>query len=135
MLDESLTEDMLFLACTRPAMLLGVPLEAMSVNMMLTGLIFLAGGTPLYLLSGVVLHVLFRAIVKNDHNAFRVLFIWFDTKARARNAGCSWLDDRIRKRPWGEKSFYLRDPFGNPLCFVDENTAFTGRDTDAPREG
>lgn len=85
--DEPLTEDILFLACTRPAMLLGVPLEAMSVNMILTGLIFLAGGTPLYLLSGVVLHFLFRAIVKNDHNAFRVLFIWFDTKARARNAG------------------------------------------------
>ena len=85
--DEPLTEDMLFLACTRPAMLLGVPLEAMSVNMILTGLIFLAGGTPLYLLSGVVLHVLFRAIVKNDHNAFRVLFMWLETKGRARNRG------------------------------------------------
>jgi len=33
----------------------------------------------------------------------------------------------IRKRPWGERSFYLRDPFGNPLCFVDEDTLFTGR--------
>jgi tRNA (guanine37-N1)-methyltransferase len=47
---------------------------------------------------------------------------------RARAAECSWLEDRIRKRPWGEKSFYLRDPFGNPLCFVDERTAFTGRE-------
>jgi catechol 2,3-dioxygenase-like lactoylglutathione lyase family enzyme len=46
---------------------------------------------------------------------------------RARTAECSWLEDRIRRRPWGEKSFYLRDPFGNPLCFVDEKTAFTGR--------
>src|SRR5215208_8126705 len=25
----------------------------------------------------------------------------------------------IAKRPWGERSFYLSDPFGNPLCFVD----------------
>ena len=33
---------------------------------------------------------------------------------------------RIAKRPWGERSFYMRDPFGNPLCFVDENTVFTG---------
>jgi len=32
----------------------------------------------------------------------------------------------IRKRPWGERSFYLKDPFGNPLCFVDETTLFTG---------
>lgn len=30
-------------------------------------------------------------------------------------------------RPWGERSFYARDPTGNPLCFVDERTLFTGR--------
>lgn len=30
-------------------------------------------------------------------------------------------------RPWRERSFYARDPFGNGLCFVDENTLFTGR--------
>lgn len=33
----------------------------------------------------------------------------------------------IAKRPWGERSFYLKDPFGSPLCFVDEKTLFTGR--------
>lgn len=33
----------------------------------------------------------------------------------------------IIKRPWGERSFYVRDPFGNGLCFVDESTLFTGR--------
>jgi hypothetical protein len=38
------------------------------------------------------------------------------------------VDDRIRKRPWGEKSFYARDPFGNPICFVDEKTVFTGKE-------
>jgi catechol 2,3-dioxygenase-like lactoylglutathione lyase family enzyme len=32
----------------------------------------------------------------------------------------------IAKRPWGERSFYLDDPFGNPLCFVDSSTVFTG---------
>jgi catechol 2,3-dioxygenase-like lactoylglutathione lyase family enzyme len=32
----------------------------------------------------------------------------------------------IAVRPWGERSFYLRDPFGNPLCFVDAATLFTG---------
>jgi predicted enzyme related to lactoylglutathione lyase len=34
---------------------------------------------------------------------------------------------RIERRPWGERSFYVSDPFGNPLCFVDETTLFTGR--------
>jgi catechol 2,3-dioxygenase-like lactoylglutathione lyase family enzyme len=33
---------------------------------------------------------------------------------------------RIERRPWGERSFYLRDPFGNPMCFVDATTVFTG---------
>ena len=32
----------------------------------------------------------------------------------------------IAKRPWGERSFYVDDPFGNPLCFVDEATVFKG---------
>jgi catechol 2,3-dioxygenase-like lactoylglutathione lyase family enzyme len=32
----------------------------------------------------------------------------------------------IARRPWGERSFYLKDPFGNPLCFVDAATLFTG---------
>jgi catechol 2,3-dioxygenase-like lactoylglutathione lyase family enzyme len=33
----------------------------------------------------------------------------------------------IVKRPWGERSFYAHDPWGNGLCFVDENTLFTGK--------
>jgi catechol 2,3-dioxygenase-like lactoylglutathione lyase family enzyme len=33
----------------------------------------------------------------------------------------------IETRPWGERSFYCRDPDGNLLCFVDESTLFLGR--------
>jgi predicted enzyme related to lactoylglutathione lyase len=29
-------------------------------------------------------------------------------------------------RPWGERSFYSDDPWGNPLCFVDEGTVYEG---------
>jgi len=32
----------------------------------------------------------------------------------------------IVQRPWGERSFYATDPSGNPLCFVDAETLFTG---------
>ena len=32
----------------------------------------------------------------------------------------------ITVRPWRERSFYVRDPFGNGLCFVDSETLFTG---------
>ena len=33
----------------------------------------------------------------------------------------------IARRPWGERSFYLQDPFGNPLCVVDAASIFTGK--------
>jgi catechol 2,3-dioxygenase-like lactoylglutathione lyase family enzyme len=32
----------------------------------------------------------------------------------------------IASRPWGERSFYANDPFGNPLCFVSRESVFTG---------
>jgi predicted enzyme related to lactoylglutathione lyase len=36
------------------------------------------------------------------------------------------IDDPIDVQPWGERSFYLRDPYGNRLCMVDRQTLFTG---------
>ena len=36
------------------------------------------------------------------------------------------FDQAIAFYQRGERSFYARDPFGNGLCFVDENTLFTG---------
>ena len=32
----------------------------------------------------------------------------------------------ITVRPWGERSFYAQDPWGNPLCFVEEGTIYPG---------
>ena len=32
----------------------------------------------------------------------------------------------IAVRPWGERSFYAEDPWGNPLCFVEAGTVYTG---------
>jgi catechol 2,3-dioxygenase-like lactoylglutathione lyase family enzyme len=29
------------------------------------------------------------------------------------------------KRPWGERSFYVTDPWGNDLCFVEDGTLYT----------
>jgi catechol 2,3-dioxygenase-like lactoylglutathione lyase family enzyme len=31
----------------------------------------------------------------------------------------------VVKRPWGERSFYVTDPWGNELCFVEEGTLYT----------
>jgi catechol-2,3-dioxygenase len=53
---------------------------------------------------------------------------------RARSLNCLSDEDvhgepagKIVKRPWGELSFYAADPWGNGLCFVDEQTLFTGK--------
>jgi predicted enzyme related to lactoylglutathione lyase len=37
---------------------------------------------------------------------------------------CQLVDDNIKTQPWGERCFYARDPFGNPICFVDDETKF-----------
>lgn len=89
MAETRLIDEPLFLACTRPAMVLGVPMEAMGVNVILSGLAFLVGGSLLYLLVAPALHLVFRAICKADHNAFRLLFVFVDTKGRSRN-GAIW---------------------------------------------
>lgn len=53
---------------------------------------------------------------------------------RAQSLDCLATEDvhgasagEIEVRPWGERSFYVKDPWGNGLCFVDENTLFTGK--------
>jgi len=68
----------------------------------------------------------FDATPNPDHLYFSVpdLDVVF---TRAKSAGCQELEAAIRTRPWGERSFYAKDPFGNPVCFVDEKTVFTGR--------
>jgi uncharacterized glyoxalase superfamily protein PhnB len=54
--------------------------------------------------------------------------------ARAKEMNCLCKDryhdqnaGEIVKRPWGEVSFYVEDPWGNGLCFVDETTLYTGK--------
>ena len=54
--------------------------------------------------------------------------------ARATELNCLATEDvhgaasgDIVVRPWGERSFYANDPWGNGLCFVDEKTLFTGK--------
>jgi catechol 2,3-dioxygenase-like lactoylglutathione lyase family enzyme len=45
---------------------------------------------------------------------------------RAQSLNCRQMDERVKTQPWGERCFYAKDPFGNPICFVDDRTVFTG---------
>ena len=81
-----LEEDTLFLACTRPAMIAGVTMEAMGINIMLTTILYITAGSIAYALVGIIVHLVFRALVKHDHNMFRILLAWIETRGRSRNA-------------------------------------------------
>ena len=75
--------------------------------------------------------------VSAPHTAAKALY--FTVKdleaafARAKELGCLSQESvhdapggGIVVRPWGERSFYALDPWGNPLCFVEEGTVYTG---------
>src|SRR5262245_19229384 len=75
--------------------------------------------------------------VSEPHTAAKALY--FTVKnleaafGRAKELGClsqETVHDApgggIVVRPWGERSFYALDPRGNPLCFVEEGTVYTG---------
>jgi len=38
----------------------------------------------------------------------------------------------VAKQPWGESSFYARDPWGNPFCVVDRGSEYRGGGFDLP---
>lgn len=56
------------------------------------------------------------------------------THTAAQRAGASFAEGElpggpmgaVATRPWGERSFYARDPFGNGICFVARESVFTG---------
>ena len=47
---------------------------------------------------------------------------------RAIDAGATLDKQRgaIARRPWGERSFYGRDPWGNPFCVTEAGTEYRG---------
>jgi predicted enzyme related to lactoylglutathione lyase len=85
----------------------------------------------------VTLQVLDVSSVGRPHPAAKALYFTVENLeaafARAKALGCLSREDvhdapggGIVVRPWGERSFYAEDPWGNPLCFVEEGTVYTG---------
>lgn len=81
MADLSPLGDPLYLACTRPATIWGAPIEALGLNMIVSGFAFLAGGDLAWLLLAPALHLVAREIVRHDPHAFRVLALAFQSSA------------------------------------------------------
>jgi predicted enzyme related to lactoylglutathione lyase len=85
----------------------------------------------------VTLSVIDVSSVGSPHTAAKALYFTvrdLDAAfARANELGCLSQESvhdapggGIVVRPWGERSFYAVDPWGNPLCFVEEGTVYTG---------
>ncbi len=93
------------------------------------------GGGRLYFDCGPVILALLETGKPSDpEQLFFAIADLEEVHARARDLGCLSQEkvhgasaSEILTRPWGERSFYASDPFGNRLCFVDETTLFTGR--------
>lgn len=99
---EKLNEDILFLACTRPAMMAGVTIEAWFVIGLGTLLIFLIGGSLVYLLCGGFVYAACRLACKHDPNQFGLIAAWLTTKLRCPT-----------RAYWGASSaspLHVRDP-------------------------
>ena len=74
-------------------------------------------------------------VVQHDkpHAAAKALYFLVDElePIHERAAQLGWLSKElvhgqvggeIAVRPWGERSFYVEDPWGNELCFVEDGT-------------
>jgi len=96
-----------------------------------------AGSRCYYRCGAVTLSVLDVSAAHEPHPAAKALY--FTVKdldaafARAKALGCLSRESvhdapggGIVVRPWGERSFYVEDPWHNPLCFVEEGTVYAG---------
>jgi catechol-2,3-dioxygenase len=85
----------------------------------------------------VTLQVLDVSSIRQPHPAPKALYFTVnnleEVYERAKSLKCLSPQDvheatagGIAVRPWGERSFYVQDPWKNPLCFVEEGTVYTG---------
>lgn len=83
---EVMARNPLFLAVTRPALFAGIPIEA-AVVVLLSSVITLIGtSNPVYgFVMAAVMFGISRLVVRQDVNAFRLIFLWGRTKAANRN--------------------------------------------------
>lgn len=82
--------DPLFVAATRPALFLGLPLEMAVAIVMIGALVVIFGHNPFYLALLLPLWFGARWLVRYDYNAPRVAWLWFRTKATGAGENRVW---------------------------------------------
>lgn len=96
-----------------------------------------AGSRCYFACGGVTLQVVDVSAARSPHTAAKALYFTVadleSIFARAQRLQCLAQDSvhdapggGLVVRPWGERSFYVEDPWANPLCFVEEGTVYRG---------
>jgi type IV secretion system protein VirB3 len=80
---EPLDHDPLFVAATRPALFLGLPIGLVTLFMLAFGLIIVLIQNPFEELILLPAWLAARLLVRYDYNAVRVAGLWLQTKARS----------------------------------------------------
>ncbi len=95
---EPLQTDTLYLAATRPALFMGVPLALGAVLLMLTGLLVVLLKNPFYLILMLPLYFAARELVARDYNAVGVALLFLRTAGRSVD-GDKWGGASVTPRP------------------------------------
>jgi type IV secretion system protein VirB3 len=99
---ERLEEDTLYVAATRPALVMGVPLVVAAILLMVAGLVIIVIQNPLYEMLMGPLWLGAKAVVSRDYNAMSVLLLFLQTSGRSVDSGdwggASVSPDPIRVR-------------------------------------
>jgi hypothetical protein len=91
----------------------------------------------MYLATGGKLQEVDVSSLGEPHPAAKALYFTVNdleaAHGRAKSLHCLSSEDvhdapggGIVVRPWGERSFYVLDPWKNPLCFVEAGTVYAG---------
>lgn len=93
--EEELVVENLYLALTRPVMMMGVPLDAAVIIVCCSTMLLLLTSNPLISAgSGGIAIAISRLIVRKDYNMFRILSLMGKSKGPVRNkaywGGVSW---------------------------------------------
>jgi type IV secretion system protein VirB3 len=95
---EPLETDTLYLAATRPAMFMGVPIVMAALMLMAVGLIVVLMKNPLYLAVMIPVWLAARALVSRDYNAVGVVLLFLRTAGRSVD-GRDWGGASVTTHP------------------------------------
>jgi type IV secretion system protein VirB3 len=84
--DQELEASPLFVAATRPAMVLGLPIGLAVVFMMAVAAIMITVQNPFYELALIPAWIVAREVVRLDYNGVRIAQLWLETKVASFDA-------------------------------------------------